>query len=206
MNRYLRALIAVSLLWSCVCWGGPFQQAVNSKNRDKKLHAVFDQFPLLEDSTGENGKPMFQSFDMTSPLNINGVDFYGFRFKVFGRSGHEDLVWAFLQNGFATWYITSQTGMTDGFRDYQYQPLKTYQDTRGLAPWGSRQMVVQHLSGDLLEDNKEYLIWFAYSAHAPKKMSVKFTFADVPPKKARNMRFLENILGLERKPVVKDSE
>jgi hypothetical protein len=199
MSRYLQCLVVGSLLLPAVCLGGPFRKAVLSKHRDQKLQAAFDQFPLLEPITGDDGKPAFQTFDLDSPVSIDGVDFYGFRFKVSGRTGKQDFVWSYLANGFGTWDIIARTGKFEGFEDYLYQPLKAYEGMRGLFPARSRELIVQRLDGNLLEDGKYYLVWIAYSSHVPEKMSVNFTFADVPEKKTHNMLFLENILGIHRK-------
>jgi hypothetical protein len=199
MTKKFFHLLAVLLFLPAVCFGDKFDKVINSAHRDKKLQSSFLEFPLLEPATDEQGKPAFQELELNKPVNIDGLDFYGFRFKVSGRKAQEDLVWAFIQNGSCTWYILPQTGNMNGFENYFYQPRTVYQDVDDLVPLKGKQLVTQRLSGDSLEDDKYYVIWFAFRSHKPAAISLELTFANVPPKKARRLGFLENVLGLYRK-------
>jgi hypothetical protein len=195
-------LLTVFLLLPAVCFGDPFKKVVSDGDgghRDEKLQAAFLKFPLLTPATNEQGEPAFQKLELNKPVNIDGIDFYGFRFQVSGRKAREDLVWAFVQNGSATWYILPQTGKMDGFENYFYKPRTVYQDVDDLVPVKAKELVTQRLSGDALEDDKYYVIWFAFRPHKPGAISLEFTFANVPPKNSQKLGFLEKILGLHRK-------
>lgn len=199
MRPGLAYILAALLLGPPAGFGGPFEKAVNSPKLAARLQAGFDDFPLLEPARDDDDKPAFQTLKLKSPLNFNGVDIYGFRFKVEGRKGREDLVWAFLDYGFCTWYIVPETGRMDGFENYFYKTTRAYENLDGLFPVKAKEVITQRLSGDSLEDGKYYLIWMAFKSHRPKQMSVKYTFANVPEKKAQKPLFLERVLGLQRK-------
>ena len=166
--------------------------------RDQQLQASFPQFPLLEPLTNSQGKAAFFKFELNSPVNIDGVAFYGFRFKVPKRTAQEDFVWAFgMPNPAFNWYIAPQTGSMAGFEDFFREPRAAYEGLGHLFPTAGTQVVLQRLHGELLEDEQEYLIWFAFRAQKPLNISLAFTFADLPESKASRAT-LEEALGLHR--------
>ena len=166
--------------------------------RDQQLQASFLQFPLLAPATNSEGKDNFLEFELNSPVKIDGVAFYGFRFKVPKRTAQEDFVWGFgMPNPAFNWYIVPQTGSMAGFGEYFREPRAAYEGLEHLFPTIGTHVVLQRLREELLEDEQEYLIWFAFRAQKPKHISLTFTFADLPESKASRAT-LEAALGLHR--------
>jgi hypothetical protein len=85
-----------------------------------------------------------------------------------------------------------------GFEDYLHFPRTAYEGLEHLFPTTGNQVVLQHLSGDELEDDKEYLIWFTFRAPKPSRLSLALTFSEVHTKKT-NRGAIEKALGLKRK-------
>lgn len=168
------------------------------ENRDRNLQEAFLRFPFFT-PTNHEGTLMFQTLHLDNPVKINGTDFYGFRFKVPKRAAHEDFVWAFLEPvGYSEWYILPKQGKMTGFKDYLEKPRTSYRGLKGLFPLNAWHVILQQLSGDCLQDDEDYLIWFTCDPH-PARISVKFTFADLGSKNPENRSVLERALDLERK-------
>jgi|SRR5665213_3595776 len=201
MKEKLLCLLAALLVLPAVCFGDKASKVINSgEHLRKKLQASFPQFPLLTLSTNDGGYPVFQRLDLYDNVRIDGVEFYGFRFKAPKRPAQEDLVWAFIEPvNLAGWYIVPQTGSMDGFENYRYERRIVYQGLSHLFPLQANTLIMQQLSGNSLEDDKEYLIWFAFKSKKPERMSVAFTFADLRSKKANNRAVMEQVLGLQHK-------
>jgi hypothetical protein len=189
------------LVLPAVCFGDKLSEVVDAVGRrDEQLQASFLQFPLLMPATNVPVKLEFQSIALNKPVIIDGMNFYGFRFKVSQRTAHEDFVWAFIEPGPRHyWYIMPQTGSMAGFEDFFRGPRASYQDLDGLFPVKATKLVIQRLSGGSLEDGKYYLIWVAFGSQKPLRMSLAFTFADLRSKKAPDRGALEKALGLHRK-------
>jgi len=208
-------LLTTCLLLPAVCFGDKFSEGIQAgARRDKQLQAAFLQFKELMPANG-SGKQDFQKLKLENPVKIAGADYYGFRFTVPQRTSHEDLVWAFMQPNapFTGWYILPQTGDTVdgvqaqagagrgfvGFEDYLYYPRKDYPELHNLSPTAGKFLVLQHLSGDSLEDGKEYIIWFSFkSEKKPNWISLEFEFAKLTNKDAQNRKVMEKVLGLHR--------
>lgn len=201
MRKAFAFILAFVWLASAPCRGDSFNKVMHSSKRDQALQASFSNFPLLTPATDDDGKPAFQTWELDEPVNIKGVDFYGFRFKVTGRKNKEDLVWAYISSGTGFWYILPETGKPEnfGFEEYFYLARSRYKGMKGLLPKEGKELVTQRLSGDELEDDKYYLIWFAFKSRTPAAISLKFTFADVPPEDAHKRKSLEQILDLDLK-------
>lgn len=200
-------------LWLWVGW--LLLPAVCFGDRDKQLQASFSQFKLLT-TANLPGEPEFQKLRLENPVNIGREEYYGFRFTVPERTNHEDLVWAFISpntSTFTGWYILPRTGDKvveaaaqageeqgfEGFEDYIYFPRTDYPELHGLFPTGGKVLVMQHLSGDSLEDGREYLIWFGFKSNKkPDWISLEFKFENLTKKGAHNRKVMERILGLHR--------
>jgi hypothetical protein len=190
------------LFLPAVCLGDKLSKVVDAAGRrDEQLQAAFLQFPILNPATNEQGQVGFKKIDLNAPVLIDGIRFYGFRFKVPKRAAKEDFVWSFGEPGLRHfWYITPQSGSMAGFENFFREPRAAYRDLGQLFPMMSDKLVIQYLSGDSLEDEKEYLIWLAFGDQRPDHISVAITFAKLPNNKARNRGALERVLGLHRKP------
>jgi hypothetical protein len=132
--------------------------------------------------------------------SLEGVEFYGFRFKVPKRAAQEDLVWAFGQTKYALdWQVLARTGESPKFGDYFHEPRAAYPGVGpNLAPTLGDQVVLQHLPGKSLEDEKEYAIRFAFPGQKPLKASVAFAFGNLQgPEVTREA--IEKALGLQRR-------
>jgi len=201
-NKFL-CLSTAWLLLPAVCLGDKLSDVAESGGRrDEQLQASFLRFPLLTPATNAPVKLDFHVIALNQPVIIDGIDFYGFRFKVPIRTAQEDLVWAFgspSERHF--WYIIPETGSMAGFEDFFRERRASYEGLDLLCPnpLKGNELVIQRLSGDSLEDEKYYLIWFAFGPQKPGRISVAFTFADLRSKKDHNRGVLERALGLHRK-------
>ena len=197
-----RLLFLLAALWfgPAVCLGDKLSNVVNSVGRrDEQLQAAFLEFPLLAPATNAPAKLDFHTLALDKPVVIDGINFYGFRFKVPKRTAHQDLVWAFVEPGPRHfWYIMPQTGGMTGFEDFFREPRAAYEGLERLFPTAARQVVLQRLAGDSLADDHSYLIWFAFGPQRPGRISLAFTFADLPATKPKRGA-LEKALGLHRK-------
>ncbi|HXF10411.1 MAG TPA: hypothetical protein VN625_06465 [Desulfuromonadaceae bacterium] len=168
-------------------------------DQNVRLQESFSQFKHL-DSTNHVGEPEFQNLKLDKAININGVDYFGFRFTVPERTNHQDFAWAFILPpgpGFAGWYIVPQNGKMDGFENYFHFRRTIYSNAGELLPLSGKLMVLQRLPGTALEDGKEYLIWFGFkSPRRPASISLEFKFADLPD--VNDFKALEKVLGLHR--------
>lgn len=206
MNTKLKTSLAVLLLLPAVCLGGKLDEiASGGSHRDERLQESFLQFPFFTPAPATNAPAQldFHVLTLNQPLVIEGVNLYGFRFKVPKRAARESLVWAFGAPSVRHfWYILPETGSMPGFEDFFRQPRAAYEGLPPLFPTppGGKELVIQYLSGDLLEDDKSYLIWFAFGPQKPKRISVAFVFADLRSKNIHNRGVLEQALGLQRKP------
>jgi hypothetical protein len=203
MKQQLLCLLAALLLVPAACFGDKLSEVVDSVGRrDERLQASFLHFPMFSLATNAPVKLDFQTLALTNPVIIDGINFYGFRFKVPKRKVQEDLVWAFgAPSERHFWYIIPETGDMAGFEEFFRERRASYEGLAALFPNPSKgkEMVIQRLSGDSLEDDKCYLIWFAFGSQKPARISVAFTFADLGPKKVHNRGALEKALGLHRK-------
>lgn len=194
-------LSAALFLFPAICFGDKLSEVVDSVGRrDKQLQAAFLQFPLLMPATNVPVKLDFQSIALNKPVIIDGISFYGFRFRVPKRTAQEDFAWAFIEPGPRHfWYILPQAGSMAGFEDFFREPRASYEDLDHLFPVKATKLVIQRLAGDSLEDDKYYLIWIAFGSQKPLRISLAFTFADLRSKKAPGRGALEKALGLHRK-------
>src|ERR1035438_4275698 len=194
-------LLTTSLLLPAVCCGDRLSEVVDSAgHRDEQLQASFLQFPLLTPATNDPVKLEFQTIVLSKPVIIDGISFYGFRFRVPKRKAQEDFVWAFVEPGPRHyWYVLPQTGSMAGFEDFFREPRASYEDLDHLFPVKASKLVIQRLAGDSLNDDKYYLIWIAFGSQKPLRISLAFMFADLGPKKVHNRGALEKALGLHRK-------
>ena len=194
-------LSAALLLFPAVCFGDKLSEVVDSVGRrDEQLQASFLRFPLLTPASNAPVKLDFQSIALNKPVIIDGISFYGFRFRVPKRTAQEDFVWAFIEPGPRHfWYILPQAGSMAGFVDFFREPRASYEDLDHLFPVKATKLVIQRLAGDSLEDDKYYLIWIAFGSQKPLRISLAFTFADLRSKKAPGRGALEKALGLHRK-------
>lgn len=169
--------------------------------RNEALQGAFLQFPLLTPLTNSDGVCRFQTIDLKKAIvSVDGVGFYGFRFKVPKRATPGDFVWAFgaPKSGY-NWFILPPTEIMAGFADYFHQPRAAYEGLEHLFPTTGKQVVLQSLPGDELDDEKEYLIWFAFRSPKPSRLSLAFTFAKSQSEKSNRVA-IEKTLGLKRKP------
>ena len=204
------------MLLPAVCFGDNSSNETQAyARRDRQLQDSYLQFKELTPANGP-GKQEFHKLRLENPVNIEGKDYYGFRFTVPQRASHEDLVWAFISpnvsTGFTGWYILPGTGETgaeamadgkeqffDGFEDYLYFPRANYPELHELSPTGGKSLVVQHLSGNSLEDGKEYFIYFEFKSHKKTNaISLEFEFAKLTNEDAHKRKVMEKVLGLHR--------
>ena len=216
MKTKIHLLLAAILLLPCVCFGDKLSKDYQAgARRNRQLQVSFQQFKELTPASDPD-KLEFQKFRLENPVSFEGKDYYGFRFTVPQRANHEDLVWAFLEpnssSGFTGWYILPEPEKTsaeaiaegkeqgfEGFKDFLYFPKAQYPELHGLPPTGGKLVVLQHLSGNSLQDGRQYLIWFGFkSQKAPNRMSLKFTFASLTDQEAHNRNVMEKVLGLHR--------
>lgn len=200
MQRRLASILSAGLLVPGVCCGDKLKDVVDSVDRrDRQLQASFSQFPLLACSTNAPAKLDFHTIALEQPVVIDGVNFYGFRFRVPKRKAQEDLVWTFVEPGPRHfWYIVPQTGSMAGFEDFFREARSAYGDYYHLFPVQASKVVLQRLAASAFEDEHEYAIWFAFGAQKPLRISVALTFASLPSGKA-GRGALEKALGLHRK-------
>jgi hypothetical protein len=200
MGQQLLRLLAAWLLLPSVCLGDKLSKVVDSVGRrDEQLQAAFLEFPLLAPATNAPAKLDFHTLALDKPVVIDGMNFYGFRFKVPQRTAHEDLVWAFVEPGPRHyWYIVPQNGSMAGFEDFFREPRAAYEGLERLFPTAARQVVLQRLAGDALAEGQCYLIWFAFGPQKPGRISLAFTFAELPATKVKRGA-MEKALGLRRK-------
>lgn len=162
--------------------------------RDQQLQKSFSQFPLLTPAIDTNGQPAFQILALENSVEFAGKKYYGFRFTVPSRKSHEDFVMAFVQpEMIASWYVLPQSGNMEGFQDYFYRPKNVFPSADALLPLNGRRLILQSLSGNNLENNKTYLIWFTFNQKSPARMSVAFTFTNLKNDKLSDM---EDVMAL----------
>jgi hypothetical protein len=202
-TRAVTILFLLSLLFAPLSsFADKYGELLHSPStRNGVLQRVFQQFPLLTPSTNSDGRCSFQTLDLKEPtVSIEGVGFYGFRFKVPKRTHHGDFVWAFgAPHIHYNWFIISQMETMPGFEEYFNEPRKAYEGLEHLFPTSGNEVVLQSLPGDDLEDDEEYLIWFSFRTPKPAHMSIAFTFAESQSQKSRRGA-IEKALGLKRKP------
>ncbi len=202
-RRVATILLLIPLLFvAASSYADKYSELLHSvSKRNGILHRVFQDFPLLTPMTNSDGRCRFQTLDVKEPIvSVEGVGFYGFRFKVPKRAKPGDFVWAFgtPRNGY-NWFIIGENETMAGFEDYENEPRAAYEGLEHIFPTPGKEIVLQRLPGDELEDEKEYLIWFMLRKPKPSVMSVMFTFSEVQTKKT-NLRAMEKTLGLKRKP------
>jgi len=164
-----------------------------------ELQAAFEKFPLFRQTTNDSGELAFQTLPLNRPVEVNGRNYYGFRFTVPPRTNQEDFVWTFTgpQNSFH-WYIIPEQGDMSGFANFHPLPRTNYEATEHLFPLAGKRIYLQRLPGKEVEDGKTYLIWFSFEKNKPARMSLKFTFASVATPRKNELGALEKALGLVR--------
>ncbi len=163
------------------------------------LQAAFGQFPMFRPATNASGALAFQTFPLNRPVEVNGRNYYGFRFTIPPRTNQEDFVWTFTGPQYwFHWYILPETGDMSGFVNFQERARTNYEGTEHLFPAAGKRIYLQHLSGKSIEDGKTYLIWFNFDKNKPGRLSLKYTFANLGTARKAELGTLEKALGLVR--------
>jgi hypothetical protein len=169
-------------------------------DRNEQLQAAFLQFPLLDVRTNDVGDPVFQTLNFTNPVVIDGTRYYGFRFQVPQRANREDFIWAFVEPQQAFhWYIVPQTGGMTGFTHFDTRPIESLVSEQ-LFPVKGINLCLQALSGEDLQDDETYLIWFGFEKGKPEHLSLKFAFAAQVADSTNEVKAIKNALALKRVP------
>lgn len=172
----------------------------------KQLQASFFEFKLLKPNDDPD-HPKFQKLKLENPITVHGKDYYAFRFAVPQRTGHEDMVLAYIAPKGALEYgfeisKSEETNSPSNLLEFEnvlYFPRKKYPALRELVPASGRFITLQRIPGTMLADRNEYFVWFGFKSGAnPKWMSLEFKFVVWPAKGPHVRETYEKALGLQR--------
>lgn len=118
-------------------------------------------------------RPFSVTLNQNLAVNYNGYRYDCLRFTVPKKLG--DMAWAFfytdsdaVKSGLQAWYVIPAAGrMPDGFQNFFRIESSLFSNIQALGIREERRGAVQHLKGEYLQSERDYLIWFKFDKAAP---------------------------------------